>query len=96
MAYNANGSPDFDPDQQLGASVVPPCVRQRLFSICNSMEETHRAAAAGSCYAPAGMNNLTVTYNWFYGNSAIQAATQQADSFIWLDGSSVIGSTRTQ
>jgi hypothetical protein len=50
----------------------------------------------GFLYMPQGMNNLTVQYNWFYGNSAIQQATQIADSFIWMDGSNITGSTRTE
>jgi hypothetical protein len=41
----------------------------------------------GFLKASPGMNNLTVTYNWFYGNSAIATTTQSADTFIWLDGS---------
>ena len=50
----------------------------------------------GFLYVPAGMNNLTVTYNWLYGNSAVQTASNIADAFIWMDGSSVVGSTRTR
>jgi hypothetical protein len=39
------------------------------------------------------MNNLTVTYNWFYGNSALATTAQSADSFVWLDGSETTGRT---
>lgn len=48
----------------------------------------------GFIHVPPGMNNLDVTYNWFYGNSALQTTQQSADAFIWLDGSS--SSSRTQ
>jgi hypothetical protein len=48
----------------------------------------------GFLYAPPGMNNLTVTYNWFYGNSAIATTTQSADTFIWLDGSPTTARTQ--
>jgi Bacterial Ig-like domain (group 2) len=50
----------------------------------------------GFLFVAPGMNNLTVINNWFYGNNAIAAATQEADSVIWLDGSPMLGSTRTQ
>lgn len=40
----------------------------------------------GFLFVPAGMNNLTVQWNWFYGNSALQTTQQNADTFIWLDG----------
>lgn len=49
----------------------------------------------GFLYASPAMNHLTVTYNWFYGNSAIQATSHPSDTFIWFDGSPVVGSTRT-
>jgi hypothetical protein len=49
----------------------------------------------GFLFVSSGMNNLTVTYNWFYGNSAT-ANTQAADSLIWLDGVDTNGATRTQ
>jgi hypothetical protein len=48
----------------------------------------------GFLLASPGMNNLTVTYNWFYGNAAIQTTQQSADAFIWLDGST--SSARTK
>jgi Bacterial Ig-like domain (group 2) len=41
----------------------------------------------GFLFASAGMNNLTVTYNYFHGNQAITSTEQQADTFVWLDGS---------
>ncbi|HEY3836276.1 MAG TPA: Ig-like domain-containing protein [Bryobacteraceae bacterium] len=47
----------------------------------------------GFLYVPAGMNNLTVTYNWLYGNSAIASTTQFPDTTVWLDGE--VTSTRT-
>jgi hypothetical protein len=36
---------------------------------------------------PPGMNNLTVIYNWFYGNNATQQSTRATDMFIYLNGS---------
>ena len=42
----------------------------------------------GFLIAPPGMNNLTVTYNWFYGNQAQidNMPIPDPDTFIWLDG----------
>ena len=48
----------------------------------------------GFLYVPSGMNNLSVLWNWFHGNSALQTTQQGADAFIWLDGST--SSSRTQ
>ncbi len=47
----------------------------------------------GFLFVPAGMNNLTVIYNWFYGNSAIASTTQFPDTTVWLDGD--VSSART-
>ena len=47
----------------------------------------------GFFFVPAGMNNLTVTYNWFYGNSAIASTSQFPDTSVWLDGD--VSSART-
>ncbi len=33
------------------------------------------------------MNNLTVRWNWFYGNNAVQQTTEAADTFIYFNGS---------
>lgn len=49
----------------------------------------------GALYIPATMNNVTVQYNYIHGNAAVQAASNLADSLIWLDGSNVAGSPRT-
>ena len=40
----------------------------------------------GFLYAPAGVNNLTVIYNWFYGVSATATTTQFPDTVVFLDG----------
>lgn len=42
----------------------------------------------GFLFVPAGMNNLTVVYNFFYGVSAIQTTTQQADTFLYMGSGS--------
>lgn len=54
------------------------------------------SSGGGFIYVAPGTNNLTIQYNWFYGVSAQQSASDISDSFIWLDGSDVNGSTRTQ
>lgn len=54
------------------------------------------SSGGGFLHVPAGMNHLTVQYNYFHGTSAVQTASNSADSMIWLDGSNILGSTRTQ
>jgi hypothetical protein len=49
----------------------------------------------GALFVPATMNNLTFQYNYVHGNSAVQSASNLADSLVWLDGSNVAGSPRT-
>jgi hypothetical protein len=51
------------------------------------MVEGQPAVGEGFLSASAGMNHLTVTYNYFHGNQAITSTEQQADTFVWLDGS---------
>ena len=67
MAYHAYRNPHFDPYQQLGLQ------RDRLwrrnddpvFAVQRRKPIWWRRRFLA---VPPGMNNLTVTYNWFYGN----------------------------